>query len=203
MKIIKCKLCKFKCLLNITTAFDVYNSDWKGRQLGNTISIRNAWNLEFFLLARETHVLQKFNTEKRAFKLILVCMCIIMCMCLCMISAVPAWPKCQGWVVVADPAQGQAHPQQLSPSSLACLAPCWELLWCPPAPAAAPASVQCSLHQLPAGRPNFDHLLSLFMLFMVFQNGRLFSASGHDRLLLLLPLSLLATQNCTAVNWSP
>ena len=120
---------------------------------------------------------------KRAFKLILVCMCMLMGMCfvMCMISSLPAWPKCQGWVVVALPAQGQAHPQQLSPSSLACLAPRWELLWCLP----APSSVQCSLHQLPAGRPNFNHLLSLSMLFIVFQSGTLFSASGHDRLLLL------------------
>ena len=186
----KCKLCKFKCLLNVTIAFAVHNSDWKGRQLGNTISIWNAWKLELILLARwprETHILQKKFTEvqyiKRAFKLILVCMCMLMGMCfvMCMISSLPAWPKCQGWVVVALPAQGQAHPQQLSPSSLASLAPCWELLWFLP----APASVQFSLHQLPAERPNFNALLSLSMLFIVFQSGRLFSASNHDRLLLL------------------
>ena len=71
MKKIKCKLCKFKCLLNVTIAFAVYNSDWKGRQLGNTISIWNAWKFELILLARwprETHVLQKslqkFDTQK-------------------------------------------------------------------------------------------------------------------------------------------
>ena len=38
--------------------------------------------------------------------------------------------------------------------------------------------------------------------FKVFQSGRPFPASGHGRLL-LLPWSVLATQNCTAVNWSP
>ena len=46
--------------------------------------------------------------RKRAFKLILVCMSMLMCMC--MISTVPGWPKCLGWVVVDVPAQGQAHP---------------------------------------------------------------------------------------------
>ena len=38
--------------------------------------------------------------------------------------------------------------------------------------------------------------------FMVFQSGRPFLASGHGRLM-LVPWSLLATQSCTAVNWSP
>ena len=37
--------------------------------------------------------------------------------------------------------------------------------------------------------------------FKVFQSGRPFLASGHGRLL-LLPWSVLATQNCTAVNQS-
>ena len=51
----------------------------------------------------------------------------------------------------------------------------------------APASVQCSLHQLPAGRPSCNSFLPLSMKAMVFQRGRLFPASGHGRLLLLLP----------------
>ena len=38
--------------------------------------------------------------------------------------------------------------------------------------------------------------------FKVFQSGRPFPASGHDRLL-LLPWFVLATQNCVAVNWAP
>ena len=61
-----------KCPLYVTIA--VYNSDWKGRLLGNTISIWNAWKLAGILLARwprETHVLQKslqkFNTQKEHF----------------------------------------------------------------------------------------------------------------------------------------
>ena len=37
---------------------------------------------------------------------------------------------------------------------------------------------------------------------MVFQSGRPFLANGHGRLM-LVPWSLLATQSCTAVNWSP
>ena len=61
--------------------------------------------------------------------------------------------------VVAVPAQGPAHPQQLQD-------------W--------PDDLQhASLHyQLPAGRPSST---SLFV--MVFQGGRPFLASGHGRLL--------------------
>ena len=40
----------------------------------------------------------------------------------------------------------------------------------------APASVQCSLHQLPAGRPSCNSFLPLSMKAMVFQRGR------HSRL---------------------
>ena len=146
-----------KCPLNVTIA--VYNSDWKGRRLGNTISIWNAWKLAGILLARwprETHVLQKslqkFNTQKRAFKLNLVCMCILMWMCVCTTSTVPGWPKCQGWVMDAVPAQGQAHPHQLTPSSLASLAPCWE-----PQPVSSAASISC-LQEGPAVTPFFHFL---------------------------------------------
>ena len=89
---------------------------------------------------------------KRAFKLILVCMCILMCMCVCMTSTVPGWPKCQGWVVDAVPAQGQAHPHQLTPSSLASLAPCWE-----PQPVSSAASISC-LQEGPAVTPFFYFL---------------------------------------------
>ena len=94
--------------------------------------------------------------RKRAFKFILVWMSMLMCMC--MISTVPGWPKCQGWVVVDVPAQGQAHPKQLSPSSLASLASCWGLLWCLPAPAAAPATAPASVHCSPATTPFFHFL---------------------------------------------
>ena len=70
-----------------------------------------------------------------------------------MTRALPGWLMSQGW--------GRScccpFPRPSSP----------RLLWCLPAP--APASDQCSLHQLPAGRPNFNPLLSLSILFMVFR----------------------------------
>ena len=83
MKKIKCTVCKLKCLLNVTNAFAVYNSDWKGQQLGNTISIWNAWKFELILLARlprETHVFKKVYRssiyKKEHFNLfLLACAC--------------------------------------------------------------------------------------------------------------------------------
>ena len=125
---------------------------------------------------------------KRAFKFILVCLCMLLCMCMCNVYD----QYCTCTYQVSGLSCGCCPcPRPGSPPAtitfLPCLAPCWELLWCLPAPAAVPASVQCSLHQLPAGRPNFNPLLSLSMMFMVFQSGRLLSASGHDRLLLLVP----------------
>ena len=47
---------------------------------------------------------------------------------------------------------------------------------------------QCPVQHPPAaasGRPSPNSFLSLSMMFMVFQRGRLFPASGHGRLLLL------------------
>ena len=79
-------------------------------------------------------------------------MCILMCMCVCMTSTVPGWPKCQGWVVDAVLAQGQAHPHQLTPSSLASLAPCWELQ-----PVSSAASISC-LQEGQAVTPFFHFL---------------------------------------------
>ena len=61
--------------------------------------------------------------------------------------------------VVAVPAQGPDHPQ--------------ELLCCLPSPATAPASVQCSLQQLPAGRPScFFHFLWCSWCFRVADYSR-------------------------------
>ena len=79
-------------------------------------------------------------------------MCILMWMCVCTTSTVPGWPKCQGWVMDAVPAQGQAHPHQLTPSSLASLAPCWE-----PQPVSSAASISC-LQEGPAVTPFFHFL---------------------------------------------
>ena len=94
---------------------------------------------------------------------------------MCMISTLPAWPKCQGWVVVALPAQGQAHPQQLSPSSLACLAPCWELLGvCQPQlqphPVSSAASTSC-LQEDPTST-TFFHFLCCSLCFGVADYSR-------------------------------
>ena len=91
MKKIKCKLCKFKCLSNVTIAFVVCNSDWKRQQLGNTISIWNAWKFEYNNFGdwgdRGNHMFCKKNyrssIQKRSFRLILVCMCMLICMCMC------------------------------------------------------------------------------------------------------------------------
>ena len=99
---------------------------------------------------------------------------------MCMISTLPAWPKCQGLVVVAVPDVTKAR-LTLSNYHLPPL-PAWDHV---ESSSVAPASVQCSLHQLTAGRPNFNHLLSLSMLFIGFQSGRLFLASSHYGLLLL------------------
>ena len=165
-----------KCPLNVTIA--VYNSDWKGRRLGNTISIWYAWKLAGILLARwprETHVLQKslqkFNTQKKHLN---CCMCILMCMCVCMTSTVPGWP---GLSCGCCPCPRPSSPPSTYPF----------LPSLPGTMLRAPASVQCSLHQLPAGRPSCNSFLPLSMKAMVFQRGRLFPASGHGRLLLLLP----------------
>ena len=111
---------------------------------------------------------------KRAFKLILVCMCILMCMCVCMTSTVPGWP---GLSCGCCPCPRPSSPPSTYPF----------LPSLPGTMLRAPASVQCSLHQLPAGRPSCNSFLPLSMKAMVFQRGRLFPASGHGRLLLLLP----------------
>ena len=90
---------------------------------------------------------------------------------MCMISILPTWPKCQGWVVVALPAQGQAHPQQLSPSSLGCLAPCWELPWClQPHPVSSAASTSC-LQEDPTST-TFFHFICCSLCFRVADYSR-------------------------------
>ena len=101
------------------------------------------------------------SIHKKAFMIELVLICLT--------RIVPLWPNCQD--------EGRScccpFPRPSSPRPS----------WCLPAP--AQASVQCSLHQLPAGRPNFKHKRSLSILFMVFQSSRLFPASGHGGLMLL------------------
>ena len=78
---------------------------------------------------------------------------------MCMISTLPAWPKCQGWVVVALPAQGQAHPQQqqhLPPL------PAWHHVEsssgvCQPQPVSSAASNSC-LQEGPTSTPFFHYI---------------------------------------------
>ena len=104
---------------------------------------------------------------KRAFRLILVCMCILMCMCMCNVYA----QYCTCMAQVSGLSCGCCPcPRPGSPSATITFLPCLPgTMLRAPLMSAAPASVQCSHHQLPAGRPNFNSLLSLSMLFMVFQ----------------------------------
>ena len=107
------------------------------------------------------------SVQKKAFKVILVCMCMLMCMCMCMISTVPAWVEL--WLLSLPQARLTPSNYHLPPL------PAWHHVEssssvCQPQPVFSAASTSC-LQEGPTPNP-FFHFLCCSWCFKVADYSR-------------------------------